>query len=118
MKKKKALLVSIGVIAIFAAFITGIRIVSAAAIGPRNILKSVSILGVGLVTTADSMKFALINGVDSTSDQQLTLPTLTGNDGMVYTVRYIDDGDRMATVIPQSGQKIEGLAGPFSGRVA
>ncbi len=59
-------------------------------------------------TIGSSIKFTLIEGNDSVDEQQFILPTIEGNDGMIYVVRYLLDNTHLATVAPQSGEKIEG----------
>ena len=61
-------------------------------------------------TIGDTIKFAVIEEADDVNDQVFMLPTLSGNDGLIYIVKhYGNNGGTLAGIIgPQSGDLIDG----------
>ncbi len=61
-------------------------------------------------TIGATTKFAVIEEADDVNDQVFVLPTLSGNDGLIYIVKhYGNNGGTLAGIIqPQTGDLIEG----------
>lgn len=84
-------------------------IVQAATTQTFSALKSIGILGVGVVQS-DSYQFGLIDMSDSTSSIHFILPTVEGNTGLIYTVKRTGSTpyDHFGLVNVQEGEAIDG----------
>lgn len=80
--------------------------VKAASIYSTNLLKSVDLLGFSLLE-AESFKFFLVDMDGATGDMVVNLPTLEGNDGLVYVIKRLGASEEVAYALPASGDKIE-----------
>ena len=107
-KKIKFLIVGVFVL------IVGASVAYAQSESSTDLLKSVNVLGVSLVRSS-SVKLYVVDTSNQTTSQDITLPTLNGNNGLIYAFKVTNPQNDLSyfRVHPASGEKIEGITDKY-----
>ncbi len=105
--------ISLGFAALSLVVLIGFGVVNpsvarAGSLSSMNLLRSVNVLGISVLQTG-STKLYVSDMSGETSSRTITLPTLTGNGGLIYTVKQTGSSSYSTAIVPVSGQKIENI---------